>query len=68
MCREIVGNVEVQNVDCNVTTNNLKIRSILILSDVEQIYILISRAEVTFHIDKSFLLEQLTLGIKDIEI
>ena len=31
-------NVEVQNVDCNVTTNNLKIRSILILSDVEQIY------------------------------
>ena len=67
-CREIVGNVEVQNVDCNVTTNNLNIRSILILSDVEQIYILISRAEVTFLIDKSFLLEQLTLGIKDIEI
>ena len=47
---------------CNVTTNTLKIRSILILSDVEHI---ISRAEVTFHIDKSFLREQLTLGIKD---
>ena len=37
-CQEIVRNVEVQNVDCDVIANNLKIRSILILSDVEQTY------------------------------
>ena len=65
-CQEIVRNVEVENVDCNVTTNNLKIRSILIC--LMYIRYIISRAEATFHIAKSFLREQLTLGIKDIEM